>query len=543
MSKPNILLIVTDQERARTVLPPGLVLPAHDRLRAAGVDFTDYHVNAVACSPSRSTIYTGQHIQHTRIYDNAGGSSCLDPARTPTIGLMLRQQGYRTAYAGKWHLSDPEPDAEGDYAQALAPFGFDLYHPVSGQGDSFGLPCEGARRDADISAWAGRWIAAQAEEGGSAPWFLSVNLINPHDIMFFDATGAQNRTRQATWAHMAGAPSIPPYTEDMGYDLPVSFGAGFANRPAVHQAFAEASDFMFGEIPEHDVAAWRRFQNYYVNCLRDVDARIGEVLDALDQASAASTNVANTVVILTSDHGEMAGAHGLRGKGPVAYRENFSVPLIIRHPDVTGPRQIPALSCALDLAPTLLGLAGLGAADIAAAYPMLRGYDLGPLISGVASSGPREDAGQGVLLNSSSVHASNPLTMRAHGDLRQRAQASGRPAPQFIWPVDYLDRGLRSFMRGYYDGRYRYARYFAPDDHHVPEDWATLTSRNDLELYDTRSDFHELDNLAVRREQYRDLILDLDRKLNALIAREVGRDDGSYLPPPLVNWTREGQPV
>ena len=326
--RPNILLIVTDQERCWDTLPSSLAMPARERLRARGVNFVNYQVNSVACSPSRSNIYTGQHIQRTRVFDNANGASCLNPVLTPTLGQILQCEGYYTAYAGKWHLSSGGGFKRSipDFSDALRPYGFDFYRPYSSEGDGFGGPHEGHLFDGGLANWARRWIVDEAPTGArSQPWFLALNLINPHDIMFFDATGKQRDTQLTRWAQMETEPRSYPYDEDLGFELPANFSGDFSNRPSVHRAFFEDAALAYGELPFSDRAAWRRYQNYYFNCLRDVDSQIGKVLDAL----AVSGVEDRTIVVFTSDHGELGGAHGLRGKGPVVYRENFGVPLVI----------------------------------------------------------------------------------------------------------------------------------------------------------------------------------------------------------------------
>lgn len=96
----------------------------------------------------------------------------------------------------------------------------------------------------------------------------------------------------------------------------------------------------------------------------------------------------------------------------------------------------------------------------------------------------------------------------------------------------------RNFLRGCYDGRYRFGRYFSPSNHHTPRDWETLLANNDIELYDQNEDPHCLDNLANRPALHRELILSLNSKLNALIAREAGEDDGGHMPGDASNWRR-----
>ena len=527
--RPNILLIVTDQERSWGTLPPSLVLPARERLRARGVNFPNYHVNAVACSPSRSNIYTGQHIQRTRVFDNANSASCINPVLTPTLGQMLQCEGYCTAYAGKWHLSgsDDFERLRPDFSDALLPCGFDFYFPYHREGDGHGGPHAGHLHDGGLAHWTQKWLCREALEiAQTRPWFLALNLINPHDIMFFDATGRQRETQLARWAQMKKEPPVFPYTEDLRFDLPENFSDDFSGRPTVHRAFFEDAALAYGELPLGDLAAWRRYQNYYFNCLRDVDIRIGKVLDALVASGAED----RTIVVFTSDHGEMGGAHGLRGKGPIIYRENFCVPLVIVHPDIGQPVDSNALVSAVDLAPTMLALSGLGEGERRWKYPNLVGCDVSGSLEHADDAGIRAEKVGGILLNSSVVHASNPTTTRRQYENKPEFRTNP-DAIKFGWPRDAIDPDLKSFLRGVYDGRYRFARYFRPDDHQMPRDWESLLAHNELELYDTFEDPGELDNLAQQPGANRNLILELNRKLNALIALEAGIDDGSYMGP------------
>ena len=87
-------------------------------------------------------------------------------------------------------------------------------------------------------------------------------------------------------------------------------------------------------------------------------------------------------------------------------------------------------------------------------------------------------------------------------------------------------------IRGVFDGRYKFARYFRATEHHKPRDWETLIAHNDLELYDTAADPDELVNLAHEPDEHKAKILELNAKVNALIDAEVGPDDGSIYPGP-----------
>jgi arylsulfatase len=105
--------------------------------------------------------------------------------------------------------------------------------------------------------------------------------------------------------------------------------------------------------PPLDEAQLRVYQNYYFNCIRDVDQHVGAMLDAVEKLGFTH----NTIVVVTADHGERGGAHGgMLGKGADIYKETVRVPLIVRHPDVRGGLT-DALAGGVDLAPTLLGFA------------------------------------------------------------------------------------------------------------------------------------------------------------------------------------------
>ncbi|HWS78770.1 MAG TPA: sulfatase-like hydrolase/transferase, partial [Thermomonas sp.] len=104
----NIVFILTDQERyfREGELPADYRLPAHERLAQRGIVFENHRINSCVCTSSRSVIYTGQHIQHTKMFDNTNfpwiSSMSTD---LKTLGHLLREAGYYTAYKGKWHLT------------------------------------------------------------------------------------------------------------------------------------------------------------------------------------------------------------------------------------------------------------------------------------------------------------------------------------------------------------------------------------------------------------------------------------------------------
>jgi arylsulfatase A-like enzyme len=500
--RPNILFITMDQLRSLPDIPPRLPLPALRGLQKESRNFQNYYVHQAPCGPSRSTFYTGQHIQKTGMYTNPTGEfGKYTPeaphtvelrAGFPTLGTMLREQGYYTAYKGKWHLSvinqklgkDSFPNA----TKALEPYGFSDYNY---DGEHTGLTWAGFGHDGVTAAESIDLLERFAAGGsGGKPWFLAVNFVNPHDIMFFDA---RDQGSALFGMPLLGAPGAALYEKNWHFDLPRSYRADdLSTKPAVQRPQRPLTE-----------AQLRTYQNYYFNCIRDVDQHVGSVLDALVRLGFRH----NTVVVVTADHGELAGAHGgMLGKGASIYKENLRVPLMIRHPDVRRAGASRALVGGIDLAPTLLAFAGLSDADRAQRYPDLRGVDISAAVADQHARTARDE--RGILFN----YATPPGVLGPNGPTQGNS--------------------VRGLIRGVFDGRYKLARYFRLTEHHQPRDWQTLLAHNDLELYDTEQDADEIVNLAFHPEAHQAKILQLNTQLNTLIDAEIGVDDGSMYPGP-----------
>jgi arylsulfatase A-like enzyme len=532
MSKeqPNILFIVSDQECARPDLPAELDLPAHDRLRARGTEFLNYHVTTAPCTPSRSVIYSGLHTSKTGIIANTDAPPQREmPLDVPTIGHMMREAGYYTAYKGKWHLGGADlpprtnPIVMPNTKDALEKYGFSDY---STDGDHWGESWDGYRRDGVIASEAAGWLKNRGPVvAKDQPWFMAVNFINPHDVMFFDATGdmEEKRIYPDLISTLKPAPEGAPYDIDWDVPLPKSFSDDLSTKPWAQRNFQLFNNYFFGGPKRDDIEAWQRFRSYYFNCLRDVDRHLGTVLDGLK----ASGQEDNTIIIYTSDHGEMAGAHGMSQKGPMIYKENLRVPFTVVHPNIAGGRSSEELGSALDIAPTLLSLAGMSTDKIGDKFPELKGVDLSPALA-VDGVTMRSERGIlmyfGVLMLSFDAEAARKFLVK-------RLQPHDGPPPPPP-PKDQPNQPLGdpALFRGIHTGRYKFARYFKPSEHHTPDDWDTLSAHNELELYDVIADPDEMVNLACGEHMDRELLLTLNQKLNDLIKLEIGEDDGREFP-------------
>jgi arylsulfatase len=291
------------------------------------------------------------------------------------------------------------------------------------------------------------------------------------------------------------------------------------------RSYRELVDVTYGALPNDEVV-WRNNQGYYFNCVREASHKVASLFRALEVSGYAD----NTIVVFTSDHGEMGGAQRLRQKGPVVYRENVNVPFMVVHPDIAAPRSTDALGTAVDILPTLYAFAGGRSGELNDPLGKLPGVDLGSAISRSGGTSARD--ARGAFHNYAVPLYIDPEVTEAvirHGD------TPGLWA--MFWEAMKLGRfGVnlhnRAFHRGVYDGRYKFARFFAPAQHHIPGDWDMLTRLNDLVLYDTKVDPFEMHNLATEGTKHKDLILALNRKTNVLIGEEIGTDDGREQPGP-----------
>ena len=527
----NILFILTDQERffRPGELPTGYTLPAYERLRKQGTTFVNHRINSCVCTPSRSVLYAGQHIQHTQMFDNTNFpwiNSMSTEIRT--VGDMLRQAGYYTAYKGKWHLNKDFETVNTlgtptkIFTQEMEDYGFSDYFGI---GDIIAHHQGGYLHDGVIAAMSVSWLRGKGRDlaAEGKPWFLAVNLVNPHDVMFYD-TDPPGMPHQAPRAltHVVREPNDPLYAKQWPFKLPANHANPFdaPGRPPAHRDFLRSHDALVGEIPNEE-PRWRRRHNYYLNCLRDADRNIATVLTELDAAGLTD----RTIVILTSDHGDMDGAHLLHAKGAVSYREQNHVPLVVAHPAYPGGKQCRAVTSHLDLAPTLVAMTGAAPARRADIVKGLPGKDF----SGLLAAPERADVNavrNGALFNYNMfAYLDGDFLYKAVAHIKQGGDPK-RLREAGIVP-DMMKRGA---MRMVYDGQYVFARYFSPKQHNRPTNLEDLYRLNDVELYDVKADPLEMKNLAADGKQHRELVVAMNDKLNRLIDVEVGEDRGQMLP-------------
>ncbi|WP_295135504.1 sulfatase-like hydrolase/transferase [uncultured Reyranella sp.] len=522
----NILFVFTDQERFHDRWPKGLSLPGHERLERTGTTFTNHQCPATMCTSSRSVIVTGLQTANNGMFENLDVPWMKDLSR-PTSGNMLRKAGYYTAYKGKWHLSRDFDTTSVDKFMTphMERYGFaDNFSP----GDLIGHTLGGYGFDHITAGSAINWLRTKGRplSDDGKPWCMYVSFVNPHDVMYFntDAPGENVQDTGKLRLQAARAPEHRLYQATWDVSVPDNLRQPFdaPGRPRAHGEFDRVWDYILGHIPP-DEARWKRFNDYYINCIRNVDRSIEALLAELEALQLDQ----NTIVIFTSDHGEMAGAHGLRGKGPFAYQQTNHLPFYVVHPDVKGGQQCKSLSSHIDLLPTMFSMAGVKA-DRAAelAGQVLPGKDLSPLL--VNSASQAIDAARPATLFTYSGLASNDASVF---DFAAKAVMAGKDPKEEAKRQGFRpDLKKRGHVRSAFDGRYRFTRYFAPVDHNDPATIDELFKWNDVELYDIATDPAEMNNLAIDRKSNAEVILTMNGKLSALIKAEIGKDDGRELP-------------
>lgn len=372
--RPNLLLVITDQQRADTVAPGGPCRTPHlQALAASGTRFERCYAPNPICSPTRASLFTGllPHAHGITDVTHAVDATQADlTPGTPFWPRLLQAAGYRTGYFGKWHV---------ERSDRLEDFGFDTYETelrltgVQGHDGPLAPRIEvrqegyrpfllagvhdGAAADAAEARLVdlGIGFLEEAARDPDRPWALVVATEAPHD------------------PYLAPRELYERYDPD-AIELPASFRDDLAGRPAVYRRIRSAWDGLTEREAREAIAC------YYATCTL-VDDQVGRLLAALE----ASGQAEDTVVVFCSDHGDYLGAHGLFLKGVPAFEEAYRVPLIWRGPGVPAGRTVAAPVGLIDVGPTLVRLLlGEGWAG--------HGRDLGPHL---APAGPAEavDAG------------------------------------------------------------------------------------------------------------------------------------------------------
>ncbi|HUQ93343.1 MAG TPA: sulfatase [Bryobacteraceae bacterium] len=315
--RPNILFLMPDQLRAQSLGFMGnseVRTPHLDKLAAGSLVFTNTFANTPVCCPARANILTGKYAHRNGMVAN---DLRLRESET-TLSSLLAPAGYRTGFIGKWHL-DGGKRLPGFIPPGPRRHGFEFWAANECSHNHFNTqyfrdtPDPIPMKRFEAEGWTDLAIEfLRSPENQRRPFFLTVQMGPPHDPYkappeFAKLYDPAKLTMRPNWQPVAGAPGPK-------------------------------------EIAE------------YYGMITAVDHQIGRLLDTLDQQGLAR----DTIVLVSSDHGDMLGSHGLRLKRK-PWEESIRVPGILRYPAKIAPRRTDAFFSHVDFAPTLLGLCGLPA--------------------------------------------------------------------------------------------------------------------------------------------------------------------------------------
>jgi len=390
MGQPNILWICTDQQRFDTLGCCGnrfVRTPNLDRLAESGVLFDSAFAQSPVCTPSRASFLTGRYPRTTRCRQN--GQSL--PADEVLVTRLLAEAGYVCGLSGKLHLSACQP-AAAPVAERRIDDGYSIFHwshhpAPPGPKDNWpgnqydlwlrergaafawddfpGTPHVKTGMPAELHQTT--WCAEKAIDfvGQCAdygrPWLFSVNPFDPHHP--FDPP-AEYLER---YLDRIDEIPLPNYVEGELTDKPLFQRIDHQGAYGGSRGYHGSADMTEREHRLVRAAYWAMCDL--------IDEQIGRIFDALDRTGQRDS----TIVIFTSDHGEMLGDHGIYLKGPYFYDPAVRVPLILSWPGgIPGGRRSGALVELVDLAPTLLDAAGLPR------HPGMQGRSLMDLLRGRA---------------------------------------------------------------------------------------------------------------------------------------------------------------
>lgn len=337
---PNLLIIQTDEHHYNTLGCYGgkiVQTPNIDRIAREGALCTSFYATTPVCSPSRGSLVTGLYPHHHQVVQN----NIPFPDNTITFATILKDQGYHTGFIGKWHLDgDGKPQWEPERR-----FGFEdnRYMFNRGHWKKFemvdGKPRVGGKDDkgrpnydldgADKATFSTDWLTDRAidfiDAAKTQPFCLMLSLPDPH---------GPNTVRK-------------PYDsmfDDVEIPIPSTIRKPEAQIPAWAPTEANVT-----------IATLRRLMPNYFGMVKCIDDNIGRILKTLED----SDRLNDTIIVFTSDHGDLCGEHGRLNKGN-PYEGSARVPFLLRYPpQVPGETHIDiALSC-IDFMPTIFSLMGV----------------------------------------------------------------------------------------------------------------------------------------------------------------------------------------
>lgn len=383
--RPNVLFIFSDQQQARTVSAYGGALvrtPAVDRIAAEGCRFDNAISVYPVCSPFRGMLMSGLYPMRNGV---VGNDTPLSDG-LPTFGKLFREAGYRTGYIGKWHLESTRTG----FVPHRRRQGFDDFWAVhSCNHEHFNSPYymedpdkELTHRGYEPDSQTGLAIGFMRESVRSGtPFCLGLSFGPPHNPY------KAPRKNEARFRPASDIP-LPPNVEEREIvdELLRTDRRPITAKQKRQRAHARA------RLDNDDRIRKEILRGYFGAC-EALDSCVGRLLDALDELGLAE----DTIVVYTSDHGDMVGAHRMSLK-QWPFEESINVPFVVRYPRrIAAGRATEAFLTPVDIVPTLLALAGV---------PFDADQFDGQDLSRQATGGAGEERGSAPIMKM--VHGGNP---------------------------------------------------------------------------------------------------------------------------------------
>jgi len=503
---PNIIFIMSDDHTTQGFGVYGSRLadlnptPTIDRLAHEGILFENAFCTNSICTPSRTSIMTGQYGHVNGVYDLSGK---LEPERQ-YLALEMKKLGYETAMIGKWHLK-------------YAPEAFDYYKVLPGQGDYFDPILYGREgdevreirfeedllREVNATKYSGHssdvitditleWLKNRNDK--SKPFFLMHHFKAPHDFFEF-------------------APRYKDYLEDVNIPEPASLwdngkNGSIATR-GVNNSLMDTIGSSIGhrniirnmgmhmEIdpdipdPEYKRLAYQEYLKRYLRCVKGVDDNVKRIFDYLE----AEGLMDNSIIIYTGDQGFMLGEHDYIDKRWM-YEESMRMPFLVRYPEkIQAGIKTDAIINNTDFAPTIIELAG----------GQVPSYMQGKSFKQVLETGMEPEGWQQETYYRYWMHMAHKHNNPAHFGIRTKDYKL-----IFFYGIDYKER---------LGDEQEWAHNPASmSDFHTPAAW---------EFYDLKEDPNEMDN-RYGQPEYSDIIKELKERLKKL--RAVVKENDADFP-------------
>ncbi len=520
--RPNVLVILTDQlcqprrdesEELREFRHEHCV--GQERLRKSGVSFKHHYPMAIACAPSRASLLTGQYPSLHGVTQTDGLAKSaesedmfwLAPDTVPTLGDWFRAGGYRTFFKGKWHASHAHLDADdgdgyllsidddgepieeniAEYLRAdlLDDYGFSEW--VGPEPHGLGKHNMGTVKDPFTADETIDLLKRFDDEKSDEPWLAVCSFLNPHDDSFFGIVGLTQGLRY----HPSTVPHVdqsPTRHEDL------------STKPRCQQSMVDLWSRLGAPQPWNETHL-----KFYYQLQATVGEQITRVLDALQ----ASGEHEDTIVVFSSDHGDMQGAHGgMHEKWHNAYEEALNVPFIISSPLLPGgARELEVPTNHADLIPTLLGLVGIDREE-ALAKLQVGHRDTRPLVGRDLSAAVRalqpEPSSEPVLfitddeISEGSAHGASPFQRVARATRTFSTIDQPNHIETVIAEVDVDGEKHLVKLSRYHDNQQFWTVPGEKDERLRGRKTVTVTEPelDEYELYDLTLDPHEERNLA-----------------------------------------------